>query len=143
MYRQTRGRELPGNYNHSLLQRLFHIQSSRWKQISQAHIDSVVRLVAEFVRWALRFVVKDSAVHDKLQKHIMTTFDANAGDAHEELAKLIQDERGHPITYNHYYTDNVQKARHDEAKDSIRTSVRKAAESDWGAMFTSAIHRTR
>ncbi|KAJ5110792.1 Dynamin [Penicillium argentinense] len=132
MYHQTRGRELPGNYNHSLLQRLFHIQSCRWKEISRAHIESVVSLVTQFVRQALKFVVKDAGVYDKLQKHIMTTFNENTGNAHGELSKLIQDERGHPITYNHYYTDNIQKARHDEAKESIRTSVKKAAESDWG-----------
>ncbi|KAJ5640301.1 Dynamin [Penicillium longicatenatum] len=88
--------------------------------------------IKEFVRQALRFVVKDAGVHDKLHKNIMAAVNKNTGDAHEELAKLIQDERGHPITYNHYYTDNIQKARHDEAKESIRTSVRKAAESDWG-----------
>ncbi|KAJ5100869.1 Dynamin [Penicillium angulare] len=108
-------------------ERLFHIQSCRWKQISQAHIGSVVSLVTQFVRRALKFVVKDAGVHGKLQKHIMATFDENTDDTHEGLVKLIQDERGHPITYNHYYTDNIQKARHDEAKDSIRNSVKKAA----------------
>jgi hypothetical protein len=62
----------------------------------------------------------------------MATFDERNGNAHGKLSELIQDERGHPITYNHYYIDNIQKARHDEPKESIRTSVKKATESDWG-----------
>ena len=28
-------------------------------------------------------------------------------------------QRGHPITYNHYFTDNVQKAKAQHRKDSL------------------------
>lgn len=41
-----------------------------------------------------------------------------------ELEKLLEDERRQPITYNHYYTDNIQKAE----QDSIRKDVRQATQ---------------
>jgi hypothetical protein len=31
--------------------------------------------------------------------------------ATEELRKLWQDEQHHPVTYNHYFTDNIQEYR--------------------------------
>lgn len=123
MYHETRGRELPGNYNHSLLRHLFHTQSSRWKNISEEHIQSVVKLVTRFLQQALKFVVKDAGVHDTLRTLIMATFYENIQEANVELDRLVQDEKAHLITYNHYYTDNVQKARQSDAKESVRQSV--------------------
>lgn len=87
-------------------------------------------------------MVKDAGVGHKLRKHTMAKFDENTRDAHEVLAKILQYEKGHPITYNHYYTNNIQKARHDEAKASIQASVKRATESDWGGIlhFSDSLH---
>ncbi|KAJ5143353.1 Dynamin [Penicillium bovifimosum] len=75
MYHESRGRELPGNYNHSLLQRLFHIQSCRWNEIARRHIESVVKMVTQFVHRALNFVVKDAGVarHDEAKASIQAS----------------------------------------------------------------------
>jgi hypothetical protein len=101
-----------------------------------------MKMVTQFLQRALNFVVKDAGVRDKWRKLILLKFEENTRDAHDELAKLLEDEKGHPITYNHYYTDNIQKARQDEAKASIQTSVKRAAESDWGGSvhFSNSAH---
>ncbi|KZL85451.1 interferon-induced gtp-binding protein mx2, partial [Colletotrichum incanum] len=44
VYVKTRGLELPGNYNHSLLSELFQEQSSPWLTMAKRHIDNVVSL---------------------------------------------------------------------------------------------------
>ncbi|KAJ5907937.1 Dynamin [Penicillium taxi] len=123
MYHESRGQELSGNYNHSLLQRLFLSQSSRWHDISRRHVQSIVDLVTQFVKSVLKSVVKDSEVRSNLWKRIMSTLQGNVKNAYQELAKLLQDEQGHPITYNHYYTDNVQRERQDSAKRDMKNSV--------------------
>jgi hypothetical protein len=41
----------------------------------------------------------------------------------EELEKLTEDERRSPLTYNHYYTDNVQKSRLDTQKKALQSAV--------------------
>lgn len=41
----------------------------------------------------------------------------------EELNRLLRDERQSPLTYNHYYTDNVQKARLDEQRAAVRSAI--------------------
>jgi hypothetical protein len=65
----------------------------------------------------------------------METLGQNVQKAHQELVRLVQDEQGHPITYNHYYTDNTQRARHDDAKARIKKSVDNATQMDWGGRF--------
>lgn len=40
-----------------------------------------------------------------------------------ELEDLIDDERRSPLTYNHYYTDNVQKFRLDAQKKAVEKAV--------------------
>lgn len=65
----------------------------------------------------------------------MNTLDGKVRNAHKELERLLQDEQGHPITYNHYYTDNIQRARHDDAKERIKKSVDNAIRKDWGGTF--------
>lgn len=135
MYHQSRGRELPRNYNHSLLQSLFLVQSSRWGEISRRHVESIVKLVTRFMDSALKFVIKDSKVRDGLRRSIMDSLNDNVRQAHEELGRLLEDERGHPITYNHYYTDNIQHARHDDVKDCIQKTADNAMLRNWDGKF--------
>ncbi|WKT40362.1 hypothetical protein QSH57_005168 [Fusarium oxysporum f. sp. vasinfectum] len=51
--------------------------------------------------------------------------------ASNELDKLIQDEKRSPLTYNHYYTDNVQKARLNFQRTAIKDVVAEVTQLDW------------
>ncbi|OOQ82873.1 dynamin GTPase [Penicillium brasilianum] len=126
MYLESRGRELPGNYNHSLLKGLFHAQSASWDKISRSHVDSIVALVTQYLSFVINSVLEDVTVREKMWKNVKIAFDKNIEASHEELGKLLQDEQGHPITYNHYYTDNIQKARHEGAKEHLEKAVKNA-----------------
>lgn len=83
----------------------------------------------------LTFVLKDTKVRDNLRRSIRNTLDRSVQNAQEELAKLLQDEQGRAITYNHYYTHNIQRARHDDAKARIKKSVDDALHEEWGGRF--------
>lgn len=72
-----------------------------------------MKVVTQFVDSAIQFVVRDEQVRQSLRRIIMNTLNENVQKAYQELIRLLHDERGHPITYNHYYTDNIQKARQD------------------------------
>ncbi|CRG83177.1 hypothetical protein PISL3812_00526 [Talaromyces islandicus] len=135
IYHETRGRELPGNHNYSLLTELFHAQSERWGSISRRHVDTVVSLVSRFIDSALAFVVKDPDVRKNLMEGIKLTLQIHTNEAYEELEKLLLDEARHPITYNHYYTDNIQKARLDRSKNELKTSMNDAIHKDWNDKF--------
>ncbi|KAJ6102633.1 Dynamin [Penicillium sp. IBT 16267x] len=124
-------RQLPGNYNQALLAELFHVQSLRWAEIAREHIVVVSRIVSQFVHAALTYAIKDGKVRENIGRLVSTTLEANAEAAEHELEKILQDETRQPITYNHYYTDNIQNARNESSKSLIEDSVRDAIQNDW------------
>jgi hypothetical protein len=79
--------------------------------------------VAQFAGSALGFVVKDPKVQHSLTQVIIDTQGVRDQDAYEELDKLLEDEARHPITYNHYYTDNIQKTRLDRLSKHLEDYV--------------------
>jgi hypothetical protein len=83
----------------------------------------------------LAFVVKDPKVRQSITQGIKVTLDINAREAYEELDKLLGDEARHPVTYNHYYTDNIQKARLDRSKKDLKVSMDDAIREDWNGKF--------
>ncbi|KAK1638439.1 vacuolar sorting protein VPS1 [Colletotrichum phormii] len=97
-YVETRGRELPGNYNHILLAELFHEHSSPWRNLAQEHVSTVLDCVSKWIQLARKTAFK-------------------------ELEQIFLDEDRHPITYNHYYTDNIQKARNKTQKSLLEDSL--------------------
>ncbi|KAF9892695.1 hypothetical protein FE257_001097 [Aspergillus nanangensis] len=135
IYHRTRGRELPGNYNHALLGELFHSQSSRWGDIARNHVTTIADLVFRFVQSVSEFVIKDTNARENVFRHIIAKLDENSQCAFNELKKLVDDEAGCPITYNHYYTDNVQKARNDRLRQDLGTSLNNAINDDWNGRF--------
>jgi hypothetical protein len=98
-------------------------------------LDAVVSLVYQFIHSALALVVKDAKVRQSLTQVIEATLEINAQDAHQELDQLLIDEARHPITYNHYYTDNIQKARLDRSKRDLKVSMDNAIRDDWNGKF--------
>lgn len=74
-------------------------------------------------------------IHSILQQWLEETEKNALG----ELEKLVEDERRSPLTYNHYYTDNVQKARLDAQKKAVENAV--SAERDvHGKLHVSNVH---
>ncbi|CAI7613136.1 unnamed protein product [Penicillium pancosmium] len=131
VYDQTRGQELPGNYNQALLAELFHVQSLRWAEIAREHIVVVSNIVSQFVNAALTYAIKDGKVRENIGRLVSTVLETNAEAAEHELEIILQDETRQPITYNHYYTDNIQNARNEASKSLIENSVRDAIQNDW------------
>ena len=55
----------------------------------------------------------------------------NKHEAEEELSRLCEDEKQQPITYNHYYSDNVQNARQDSTRKLVKKAMNEASAQDW------------
>lgn len=134
MYRNTRGRELPGNYNHRFLMELFHEQSSRWPDIAREHTMVVHQKVSGFVDRALAHLVKEDHVRIELHHIMESSLQANLDTALDELKKICADEKMQPITYNHYFTDNVQKSRQDGMRDAVKNAFQLTLDSRQGQL---------
>lgn len=91
--------------------------------------------MSNFLQAALKFVVKDNKVRQNVHRCVEKSVQENTKRAIDELNVLLEDEARQPITYNHYYTDNIQKARNDQSKRRIQESMHNAIENDWNGKF--------
>ncbi|KAL7942892.1 P-loop containing nucleoside triphosphate hydrolase protein [Trichoderma barbatum] len=122
-YSRTKGKELPGNYNSALLAELFHEQSRRWPGIAESHIHNILEIVSEWIQLAVERLIPEGGMRAQIHSILQEWLEDTEKNALGELEKLIGDERRSPLTYNHYYTDNVQKTRLDGQKKAVQKAV--------------------
>lgn len=90
----------------------------------------VHRAVYGFVNRALSYTVKESRACEELKQRLKSSLKDNLDAALTELDKICRDEKIQPITYNHYFTDNIQKARQSAAKEELRKACDSLAAAD-------------
>jgi hypothetical protein len=61
----------------------------------------------------------EPGVQDELKQIILSILKNNIAAAMEELRKICEDEKFQPLTYNHYFTDNIQKDRLQDVREYI------------------------
>jgi hypothetical protein len=124
---------LPGNHNSALLAELFHEQSRRWASIAEAHVSAIREIISQWTEKAVKNVIRED--EDGLRRAIGSILQDSLDNceklALEELNKLLEDERRSPLTYNHYYTDNIQKSRGDMQKAAVRNAINLTKAEDW------------
>ncbi|KAF7898456.1 hypothetical protein EAF00_004902 [Botryotinia globosa] len=124
---RTRGKELPGNYNPSLISELYWEQSAKWEELATEHIERVSDVCTEFLKdLLLEMTPRDvesrlwsSRIEDELRNR-------NAAAAHE-LDNLIVDNMNHPINYNHYYTDTIKNRQQERANAELEKCCQDAS----------------
>jgi hypothetical protein len=108
---RSRGRELPGTFNPILISHLFWDQSERWESLARGHIDLVANACERFVLHVLDHVTAPEVKSRLLTMTVSPALKAAYGAATNELKLIIEDKKRHPITYNHYFTDALQKTQ--------------------------------
>ncbi|KAH3962145.1 hypothetical protein HBI25_218320 [Parastagonospora nodorum] len=131
IYLNSRGRELPGSYNHVVLSELYHEQCSRWGDVARDHLATVFSLVEKFASAAVCHIIADDQVRSAVTRRVRQALNTSLKEAQEELRNILSDEEAHPITYNHYYTDNIQKAREDASRKGLQASIDHAVANEW------------
>ncbi|KAK2811599.1 hypothetical protein FQN50_001941 [Emmonsiellopsis sp. PD_5] len=116
---KSRGRELPGSFNPILVGELFQDQSSPWEGIARRHVESSWKLVTRFLEELLETVTDSHTFHSLLNCWISRKTNDRMIRANQSLNQLLVDRVRHPITYNHYYTENLQKMRQANLQDKI------------------------
>ncbi|KAJ4365360.1 hypothetical protein N0V95_000507 [Ascochyta clinopodiicola] len=92
IYLNSRGRELPGTYNHMVLSELFHEQSCRWRDMSRDHLLTVSSIVDKFVRAALDHIIVDDQVRSNVKRLVRKSLDSSLEKARSELRNILSDE---------------------------------------------------
>lgn len=120
----SRGEELPGCFNTTLMKELYWEQTSNWGPITLCFINNiVVPCVKDFSRGLLNHILPQD-VADRVWRHkVQPCLAVNQNNAVQELEDIIGDKSRAPMTYNHYFTDTVQKMRNEKILTRARRIV--------------------
>ncbi|KAK6356133.1 hypothetical protein TWF718_000506 [Orbilia javanica] len=126
IYLRTRGCELLGSTNSDFLTELYHEQCSPWLDIAESHVERVYNHTNFFVQKLFAFITPERKIQRSLSKETEGSLRARLDEAKLEIKKLWEDEKSLPMTYNHYYSDNVQKARRGGVQEIFRDILQNA-----------------
>ena len=123
---RSRGRELPGIFNPMLISQLFWEQSERWESLARAHIDFVANSCKIFLLDVLDHVASTDVKARLLDLTVLPALKCAHEAALDELKGIVEDKKRHPITYNHYFTDTLQKIQRERYSRMIMELTKEA-----------------
>ncbi|KAI7782667.1 hypothetical protein LA080_013003 [Diaporthe eres] len=130
IFRQSRGPEL-GTFGGSLLGTTFKEQSRRWEDLVISHVSDVIALVHHFIVDLLSHICADKQVMEQLWDNVLLEKLQDSYKRGMDQARvLLQIEReGTPITYNHYFTAELQKGQGKRLQNSLSSLAINTADS--------------
>lgn len=118
--RRSRGRELPGTFNPLIIGDLFYLQSKPWEALVRHSSELLLEDTRQALLRTLEAVADENTVEGLLQHIISPALARVEGSLQSKTAELLKPhQEGHPITCNHYFTENVQKAREAHLRRSV------------------------
>lgn len=124
LMKKSRGCELPGTFNPLIIGELFTEQCQPWRGIVVRAKGSIVQAAYDTTRTILEHVTTDETV-DGIFRLINDGIEGLKTRLDQKVTELLDPHyQRHPITYNHYLTDNVQKAQADRRSRSIEKALK-------------------
>ncbi|KKK14665.1 dynamin GTPase, partial [Aspergillus ochraceoroseus] len=120
LMKQTRGRELPGTFNPMIVSELFLEQCGPWEAITRQHILTTWQAAERFLSLLIGHISDEATSVVLFAELISPALD----QLREVLVKRCEEilethQKGHPITYNHYFTETLQKIRADRREGEL------------------------
>lgn len=123
---RTRGRELPSTFSPMIVADLFKEQCRPWKAILLAHVERVRAAARELLSLVCAHTADETACSFLLQEIINPAMDRIMKNLEAKADKLLlPHSNGHPITYNHHFTETLQKVRDERKLSEVRNAVAK------------------
>jgi GTPase SAR1 family protein len=124
--RRSRGRELPGTFNPLIIGDLFYLQSKPWEMIVIDCIDTLLEDVQKALLPIVRDVLDEKSSAGLVEHIINPSLDKIELSLRLKTNELLKPQQsGHPITYNHDFTETVQKAREEHLHKSVMEKLRR------------------
>jgi GTPase SAR1 family protein len=126
LMKRTRGCELPGTFNPLIISDLFLEQSRPWEALAKVHIERVAQAVTKFLRHLVSYIADASTGGTLFQTLVEPALENIVKGAKQKTAALLAPHRqGHPITYNHYFTETVQNVKRNRNKMELTRIIKK------------------
>lgn len=124
LMKRTRGCELPGTFKPEIIGNLFQDQCKPWKRIINGCAELLFDAARTVVFLALEYTA-DQATSDGILRFIVNpALESMKSELDRKATQiLVQHQHHHPITFNHYLTDNMQKARHNHSQKLLAAKL--------------------
>lgn len=111
LMRRSRGCELPGTFNPLIIGDLFIEQCQPWRLIATRTKDIIFESVCRSIQSVFAHVAVQETI-DGIMRMMNRQLDTLKSDLDQKVDELMDPHYVlHPITYNHYLTDTVQKVQ--------------------------------
>ncbi|PIG84605.1 hypothetical protein AARAC_010921 [Aspergillus arachidicola] len=111
-YLESRGSELPGTVNPTVLQNMFRQQSSPWGNIAMNYLKKTASSVHSFNEIIFKKIIPDDDIRDKVVGILSRPGEETYRQARDQLLTIVNDERGGILqTVNHYFADTLSSTR--------------------------------
>jgi GTP-binding protein EngB required for normal cell division len=125
LMRKSRGRELPGTFSPLIIGELFTEQCQPWRTIAAGAKERVLQVVYLAIEVMVAHIVNEEIAGGLLQL-IFQGIDALKRNLDQKMVELVDPYyNSHPITYNHYLTDNVQKAQSRRSQKRLEEQLKR------------------
>lgn len=120
LLKRSRGRELPGMFNPLIVGDLFHEQSAPWERLMRLHLKAVWEAARAFLELVTSHLTDEVTADALLREVIDPLMEHRYRDMTAKLVELlIPLQKGHPITYNHYFTETIQNMRERRLEEEV------------------------
>jgi Dynamin central region len=110
-YNRSKGFEI-GTINPSLMPSLFAEQSRAWGFYAHSHVTKVILKIHHFNHEALQYCCNNDTLCERLWNKLVQPLLPSYEKALQQVSFLVEIERhGNLMTMNHYFAENVRKAR--------------------------------
>ncbi|KAK4446965.1 interferon-induced GTP-binding protein Mx [Podospora aff. communis PSN243] len=125
LMRRTRGRELPGTFNPMVVSDLFLEQCKPWQAIAEKHVTKVWSAANHFLTLVAEHIADPSTSRELGQEIFEPTMKQLLEQLRNKTTEFLKPHSaGHPITYNHYFTETLQKVRRERLTKSTTQAVK-------------------
>ncbi|KAK3045424.1 hypothetical protein LTR09_012975 [Extremus antarcticus] len=120
-YRESRGSELPGTVNPTVLENLFRQQAAGWRTIATNHLNTIDRIVSKFNERVWQDLVLEEDVRRDFETRNVRSAREAWTEASKQLELLLADEtKGILQTVNHYFADTLAATRQDRVLHRLK-----------------------
>lgn len=111
VYKSSRGFEL-GSFDPALLPYLFQQQTINWEHLATSYINDVILHIHRFCDHLVSYLCPENRVKTNLWSNLIEELLLRYKKTAQHVKFILRTEReGNLITANHYFSDNLEKAR--------------------------------
>ena len=128
--RTSRGFEL-GTFDKGLLLTTMQTQAQRWRPFALGYISDVINTVHGFIKALLENTCSEEGIRSRIFSALVEDLLNGYKAAYTQVETLLSLElEGTPFTLNHYFNDNLEKARYDRLRKDLEPQAFQVSNSE-------------